>query len=88
QQAAISARITARVAEVFVDAGDKVQAGDVLLRLENDDLSSRVRQQEQSLAAAQARVNEARSSFQRIEAVVSQGVLPVARLDEARAARD
>ncbi len=88
QQAAISARITARVAEVLVDAGDKVQAGDVLLRLENDDLSSRVRQQEQSLAAAQARVNEARSSFQRIEAVVSQGVLPAARLDEARAARD
>jgi len=88
QQASISARITARVAEVLVDAGDQVEAGDVLLRLENDDLSSRVRQQEQSLAAAQARVNEARLNFQRIEAVVSQGVLPEARLDEARAARD
>lgn len=88
QQAAISARITARVAEVLVDAGDVVQQGDVLLRLESDDLSSRVRQQQQSLAAAQARVNEARSNFQRIEAVVLQGVLPEARLDEARAARD
>ena len=88
QQAAISARITARVAEVLVDAGDRVEAGDVLLRLESDDLSSRVRQQEQALAAAQARVNEARSNFQRIEAVVAQGVLPQARLDEARASRD
>ncbi|EGN75946.1 RND family efflux transporter, MFP subunit [Idiomarina sp. A28L] len=88
QQAAISARITARVAEVLVNAGDRVEAGDVLLRLENADLSSRVRQQEQTLAAAQARANEARLSFQRIEAVVAQGVLPEASLDEARATRD
>lgn len=88
QQSSISARITARVAEVLVDAGDVVQAGDILLRLESDDLSSRVRQQEQGLAAAQARVNEARSNYQRIAAVVSQGVLPEAQLDEARAARD
>lgn len=88
QQSSISARITARVAEVLVDAGDVVQAGDILLRLESDDLSARVRQQEQSLAAAQARVNEARLNFQRTESVVQQGVLPEARLDEARAARD
>ncbi|RUO20737.1 efflux RND transporter periplasmic adaptor subunit [Aliidiomarina haloalkalitolerans] len=88
QQSSISARITARVAEVLVDAGDIVQAGDILLRLESDDLSARVRQQEQSLAAAQARVNEARLNFQRTESVVQQGVLPEARLDEARAARD
>ncbi|MCL4408720.1 MAG: efflux RND transporter periplasmic adaptor subunit [Gammaproteobacteria bacterium] len=88
QQSSISARITARVAEVLVDAGDVVHAGDILLRLESDDLSARVRQQEQSLAAAQARVNEARLNFQRTESVVQQGVLPEARLDEARAARD
>ena len=65
-----------------------MQAGDILLRLESDDLSARVRQQEQSLAAAQARVNETRLNFQRTESVVQQGVLPEARLDEARAARD
>ncbi|WP_194756422.1 efflux RND transporter periplasmic adaptor subunit [Aliidiomarina indica] len=88
QQANLSARITARVADVLVDAGDVVEAGDVLLRLESDDLSSRVRQQEQSLAAAQARVNEARLNFQRSEQLVNQGLLPEARLDEARAQRD
>lgn len=88
QQANLSARITARVAEVLVDAGDRVEAGDVLLRLESDDLSARVRQQEQALASAQARVNEARLNFQRSEQLVSQGLLPEARLDEVRAQRD
>lgn len=88
QQANLSARITARVAEVLVDAGDRVEAGDVLLRLESDDLSARVRQQEQALASAQARVNEARLNFQRSEQLVLQGLLPEARLDEVRAQRD
>ena len=88
QQTALSARITARVAEVLVEAGDRVQAGDVLLRLDNDDLSARVRQQEQALASAQARVNEARSHYQRTIALVEQGLLPAAQLDEVRSNRD
>ncbi|RTE87518.1 MULTISPECIES: efflux RND transporter periplasmic adaptor subunit [Gammaproteobacteria] len=88
QTSSLSSRITARVAEVLVNAGDSVQAGDVLLRLENDDLSARVRQQQQALAAAQARVNEARTSFQRVEALVAERLLPQAALDEARASKD
>ncbi|KKO44003.1 RND transporter MFP subunit [Arsukibacterium ikkense] len=88
QQTALSARITARVAEVLVEAGDRVQAGDVLLRLDNDDLSARVRQQEQALASAQARVNEARSQYQRTTTLVTQGLLPAAQRDEVRANRD
>ncbi|CUS48685.1 MAG: RND-type NFE family putative nodulcation factor export system membrane fusion component [Idiomarinaceae bacterium HL-53] len=88
QVSSVAARITARVADVLVDAGDSVRAGDVLLRLENDDLSARVRQQEQALAGAQARANEARSTFQRTQSLVAQGLLPSANLDEAVAARD
>ncbi|WP_232819865.1 efflux RND transporter periplasmic adaptor subunit [Aliidiomarina celeris] len=88
QEASMSSRITARVADVLVEAGDRVQQGDVLVRLENDDLSARVRQQQQTLAAAQARVNEARSNFQRVSALVEQGLLPSAALDEAIAQRD
>jgi len=88
RQSSVSARITARVADVLVESGDQVQEGDVLLRLDNDDLSSRVRQQQQSLAAAQARANEARSSFQRVSTLVEQGLLPSASLDEAIAQRD
>lgn len=88
QESSVSSRITARVADVLVEAGDRVQQGDVLLRLESDDLSARVRQQQQSLAAAQARVNEARNNYQRVVALVEQGLLPNAALDEATAQRD
>lgn len=88
QASSLSSRITARVAEVLVNAGDRVEQGDVLLRLESDDLSARVRQQQQALAAAQARVNEARTSYQRTEALVAQRLLPEAALDEAVANRD
>lgn len=88
RQSAVAARITARVAEVLVESGDRVEQGDVLLRLESDDLSARVRQQQQALAAAQARVNEARSNFQRVSALVEQALLPSAALDEATAQRD
>ncbi|RUO40492.1 efflux RND transporter periplasmic adaptor subunit [Aliidiomarina taiwanensis] len=88
RQAAVAARITARVAEVLVESGDRVEQGDVLLRLESDDLSARVRQQQQALAAAQARVNESRSNYQRVLALVEQGLLPAAALDEAVAQRD
>lgn len=88
RQSSVSSRITARVADVLVKSGDYVQEGDVMLRLDNDDLSSRVRQQQQTLAAAQARANEARSSFVRVSALVAQGLLPSASLDEVTAQRD
>src|SRR5690554_3465414 len=88
RQSSVSARITARVADVLVESGDHVEEGDVLIRLDNDDLSSRVRQQQQTLAAAQARANEVRSSFMRVSALVEQGLLPSAGLDEAVALRD
>ncbi|MCC5855339.1 MAG: efflux RND transporter periplasmic adaptor subunit [Idiomarina sp.] len=88
QQAAIAARITAQIAEVLVEAGDRVEQGDLLLRLDSADLSSRVRQQEQALAGAQARANEARNTYQRTEALVAQGLLPSASMDEATAQRD
>lgn len=88
RQSYVSARITARVAEVLVEAGDEVEEGDVLLRLDNDDLSARVRQQQQVLMAAQARVNEARAHYQRVTTLVAQGLLPHASLDEAVMQRD
>ncbi|TOM87349.1 biotin/lipoyl-containing protein, partial [Vibrio parahaemolyticus] len=47
QHADIAARLTASVMEVLVKVGDRVKQGDVLARLESDDLDARVRQSEQ-----------------------------------------
>lgn len=56
QQADIAARLTASVVEVLVKVGDRVKQGDVLARLESDDLDARVRQSEQALSSAQAQL--------------------------------
>ena len=45
-----------RVKEVLVEEGDPVQAGDVLARLEDEDLRFQLRQAEAGLAAAQAQL--------------------------------
>lgn len=83
QQATISARLTAKVAEVLVDVGAQVKRGDVLMRLESEDLSARVKQNEQSISAAQAQLNVSRKEFQRISDLVGKKLLPQAEFDRA-----
>ncbi len=86
QQAVLSARLTAQVAEVLIDVGDTVQQGDVLMRLESRDLDARVTQQQQAISAAQARLNEARLEFGRVEQLAAKKLVPQAQFDRAQAA--
>jgi HlyD family secretion protein len=52
----VTAKLTARVAAVLVNEGDDVRAGQVLVRLESEDVQAQVRQAEAGLAAAAARL--------------------------------
>jgi putative peptide zinc metalloprotease protein len=54
--------VSGRLAEIRVQPGDAVAAGDVLLVLENDELSDRARQLENELAAQRKLVAAARSA--------------------------
>lgn len=83
QQATLSARLTAQVAEVLVDVGDAVKAGDILIRLDNLDLDARVRQTEQALASAQAQLNVARKEYQRMQSLVARKLVSQSQLDTA-----
>lgn len=83
QQATLSARITAQVADVLVRVGDEVKAGDVLLRLDNQDLDARVRQSQQALASRQARLNQARKDYRRVLALQETQAVSKAQLDLA-----
>ena len=64
-QSSIAAKILAKVLEVNVTAGQPVVTGDVLVRLSDEDLRSRLQQAEAQQEAAQARLNQARSDYQR-----------------------
>jgi RND family efflux transporter MFP subunit len=83
QKATLSARITAQVADVLVDVGDMVKAGDILIRLDNLDLNARVRQNEQAIASAQAQLNIARKEYTRTQSLVSKKLVAQSKLDSA-----
>jgi HlyD family secretion protein len=58
QEAMLSLDIAGRVDQVFVEVGDKVKVGDVLVQLESDGLERAVRTAEQTLAIQEASLAE------------------------------
>jgi RND family efflux transporter MFP subunit len=91
-QTEIFAEVSGTIAEVFVDDGDRVEAGDALVRLRDRDFEERVRQAESGLQVAEARVRQAEANLARVnanlgrvEAIVERGLGTGAELDTARA---
>jgi RND family efflux transporter MFP subunit len=82
---AVSAKVLATILEITVTAGDQVQAGDVLIRLDSKELETRVRQAEQSLAAAVAGRKEAEQDFNRLKPLYEKRVISKAEFDQATA---
>ncbi len=54
----VASKVNGRVAWIGVDKGDKVQAGQVLVRLEDDEYRAQVQQQQGQLANLQAKLAE------------------------------
>lgn len=69
-RSSIAAKILAKVLEVNVSAGQLVTVGEVLVRLSDDDLRSRLQQAQAALDSAQARLAQARSDFQRANRLI------------------
>ena len=75
----VSARIQERLAEVLVDQGDKVKAGQLLARLDDAEIKQQVAISEATLAAARQTAERVSADLARSEAVLAQ-----ARLDHKR----
>jgi HlyD family secretion protein len=58
---AVGAKVMGRVAWIGVEKGDRVQEGQVLVRLEDSEFRAQVNQAEANLAAAQARLDRLRT---------------------------
>ena len=59
----ISPEIGGKVAEVLVDEGDRVEAGDVLFRLDDEIITAQYRQAEAAVSVAEAGVNAAEAQL-------------------------
>jgi biotin carboxyl carrier protein len=80
QRATLSTRVPARVKRVRVRAGDRVQAGEVLASLADDDLRAQ-------LAGAQVVLSRARLLEQRLRRLAAEGAATRTELDAAQANR-
>jgi HlyD family secretion protein len=78
----ISPRIQERLAEVLVDQGDHVQAGQLLARLDDGELRRQVEVSEAALASAKATAVRVRVDEARAEAVERQAALEHKRISD------
>lgn len=79
RQATVAAQVAGRVIDMRVDAGQRVRAGEVLMRLD-------AREAAGSNAAAQATLAQARAAHERAKSLYARQFISQAGLDQAEAA--
>jgi RND family efflux transporter MFP subunit len=85
-QADLGFRIGGRMTERLVNVGDRVEAGQILARLDATDEENGQRAAEAALAAAEAQLSEARTNFDRQRQLYDRGFVSRAGLERAEAA--
>ncbi len=88
QESTLSSTLTGRVIATPVAEGASVRAGQLLLRLEPEELQALQAQAAAQLAAANASLQEAQRQWQRQQQLFAQGFVSQAALDSARLSRD
>lgn len=87
-QATMSAQTSGRVAEVFYDVDDYVEAGSPIVRFSDVEQQSALQQANAALAEAIARSNQAAEDFARVSGLLESGSASQREYDQALAARD
>ncbi|HTY99708.1 MAG TPA: biotin/lipoyl-binding protein, partial [Rhodocyclaceae bacterium] len=78
RQATVAAQVAGRVVDVRVDAGQRVKAGELLMRLD-------AREAAENLAGAQAQAIQAKASLERSRSLFEKKFISQAALDKAEA---
>lgn len=79
RQATVATQVTGRIVAVHAEAGQRVQAGQVLMRID-------AREAAENLAAARAQLAQAEANFNRTQNLFKQKFVSQAALDQAEAA--
>ncbi len=87
-QSDLGFRVGGKVLERSVNVGERVQKGQILLRLDSVDLKLSFAAQQANVEAARAKYIQARADETRAVGLVKSGVVSRERYDEARAALD
>lgn len=84
RQSTLAAQMPGRVLELGADAGDRVRAGQVLVRIDPAEASAAVAAAEAGIAQAQTALVNARAEYQRARSLVERKFLSQSALDGAR----
>jgi len=92
RKAAVASKVTGRLIALSVEEGSRVKEGQVIARLESDDVAAALKQAEANLNAARhnleevkADLNDAELSFKRDKELVAQGFISRSEYDTAEA---
>lgn len=83
-EASLGFRIGGRMVERLVNVGDHVETGQNLAKLDPQDEVNALRSAQAALAAAQARLTQARDTFGRQQQLLASGHTPRATFDQAQ----
>lgn len=81
-EAAVASKLLARVVEVRVKAGQRVEQGEVLGRLDDSDLQARFKQAEAARTAAAATYERASADYQRARQLIQTRSISQAEFDQ------
>jgi len=84
----VGAEVSGRVDDVLVDFNDKVKKGQVIARINTDELRARTVQARASVEQAQANLAKAQNDLKRAGDLQKQGFVSASTYDQALAARD
>src|SRR5437763_539854 len=87
-QSDLGFRVAGKILERSVDVGQRVQKGQILMRLDPVDLKLSFAAQQANVEAARARYTQANADERRFAMLVKSGVISRQEYDQARAARD
>jgi RND family efflux transporter MFP subunit len=87
-QSDLGFRVSGKVSQRLVDAGQKVRRGQVLMRIDPVDLQLSAQAQQQAVMAAQAQARQAIADEARYRALLGTGAISASSYDQSKAAAD
>jgi RND family efflux transporter MFP subunit len=87
-QSDLGFRVSGKITQRLVDAGETVRAGQPLMRIDNTDYAHAITTQSESVAAAKARADQSAADEARYRGLVPTGAISASTYDQVKAASD
>lgn len=84
RESTVSAQTSGTVTELPFDIDDRVEAGELIVRLDDSEQRSRLSQAESALEEAHAELADAQQNFERTQTLYQSDVVSQSQLDQAR----